>query len=168
MIRLLIAALSAVVGVLAVALLFMLAGIPHSVSGWMWGALIFVIGFAVARVCLSLGISTSAAFEKGAREAAVEGRGDSLEATGRRAGAVVGKGLNKVARIGAPKPPSTPSPNPQPSTAAMRPDEVVEPGTGEPSTTDSEPPKPEVTVDKAARVIGSMVGRHVAQRRNKP
>ena len=145
MIRLLIAALSIVVGVLAVALLFMLAGIPESVYGWMWGALIFVIGFAIARVCLSLGLNTSAAFEKGAREAAVEGRGDSLEATGRRAGAVVGKGLNKVARIGAPKPPV---------------------GSKAPSS-DTSAAKPEVTVDKAARVIGSMVGRRNAERRNR-
>jgi hypothetical protein len=165
MIRLLIAVLSTVVGVLAVALLFMLAGIPDSVYGWMWGALIFVTGFAVARVCLSLGLNTSAAFEKGAREAAVEGRGDSLEATGRRAGAVVGKGLNKVARIGAPKASPAPSPTTPPTTTA---DERYEAGAAEPSTTDSEPPKPEVTVDKAARVIGSMVGRRVAQRRNKP
>jgi hypothetical protein len=165
MIRLLIAALSAVVGALAVALLFMLAGLPHSLYGWMWGGLIFVIGFAVARVCLSLGLNTSAAFEKGAREAAVEGRGDSFEATGRRAGAVVGKGLNKVARIGAPKTSPAASPGTPPTTAAAESGEV---GMSEPSTPGPELPKPEVTVDKAARVIGSMVGRRVAQRRNKP
>ena len=165
MIRLLIAVLSAVVGALAVALLFMLAGIPHSLYGWMWGALIFVIGFAVARVCLSLGLNTSAAFEKGAREAAVEGRGDSFEATGRRAGAVVGKGLNKVARIGAPKTSPAPSPNAASTTADAT---SGEPGPGESHMVDPEPARPDVTVDKAARVIGSMVGRRVAQRRDKP
>jgi hypothetical protein len=167
MIRLLIAALSAVVGALAVALLFMLAGLPHSLYGLMWGGLIFVIGFTVARVCLSLGLNTSAAFEKGAREAAVEGRGDSLEATGRRAGAVVGKGLNKVARIGAPKASPTPTPSPNaPSTTADTASGAL--GPAESPSANPEPPKPEVTVDKAARVIGSMVGRRVAQRRNKP
>lgn len=152
MIRLLIAALSAVVGALAVGLLFMVAGVPHTTSGWVWAALIFAIGFAIARVCLSLGLNTSAAFEKGAREAAVEGRGDSLEATGRRAGAVVGKGLNKVARIGAPKPAAETKPATDTSSAQ-----------GDPA-----PTKPDITVDKAARVVGSMVGRRVAQRRNKP
>jgi MFS family permease len=146
MIRLLIAALSAVIGALAVGLLFMLTGIPRTTFGWVWVVVIFLIGFVVARVCLSLGLNTSAAFERGAHEAAVEGRGDSFEATGRRAGAVVGKGLNKVARIGAPKPPVAPKAPPSDTSTA----------------------KPEVTVDKAARVIGSMVGRRVAQRRNKP
>ncbi len=145
MIRLLIAALSAVVGAAAVGLLFMLTGIPDSIFGWVWVAVIFLIGFVVARVCLSLGLNTSAAFERGAHEAAVEGRGESFEATGRRAGAVVGKGLNKVARIGAPKPPV---------------------GSKAPSS-DTSAAKPEVTVDKAARVIGSMVGRRNAERRNR-
>ena len=165
MIRLLIAVLSAVVGALAVVLLFLLVGVPQNIIGWVWGTLIFVIGFAIARVCLSIGLKTSAAFQRGPHEAAVGGRGDSLEASGRRAGAVVGKGLNKVARIGTPKAPSTPSPGTPQTTAAA---ESHATGTGEPSTTDPAPPKPEVTVDKAARVIGSMVGRRVAQRRYKP
>jgi hypothetical protein len=152
MIRLLIAVLSAVVGAFAVAFLFLLAGVPHTIPGWGWAALIFVIGFAVGRVCLSLGLNTSAAFEQGAREAAVEGRGDSLEATGRRAGAVVGKGLNKVARIGAPKPATETKPAADTKSAQ-----------GQPA-----PARPDVTVDKAARVIGSMVGRRSAERRNRP
>jgi MFS family permease len=166
MIRLLIAALSAVVGALAVGLLFMLTGIPRTAFGWVWVAVIFLIGFVVGRVCLSLGLNTSAAFEKGAREAAVEGRGDSFEATGRRAGAVVGKGLNKVARIGAPKASPTPTPSPKtPSTTADTASGA--PGPAESPSADPEPPKPEVTVDKAARVIGSMVGRRNAERRNR-
>jgi hypothetical protein len=118
-----------------------------------WGALIFVIGFAIARVCLSLGLNTSAAFEKGAREAAVEGRGETFEATGRRAGAVVGKGLSKVARIGAPKPAAEAAPRSAAETTS--------------SQGEAAPAKPEVTVDKAARVIGSMVGRRSAERRNR-
>jgi len=153
MIRLLIAVLSSVVGALAVVLLFMLAGVPHTTLGWVWGALIFVIGFAIARVCLSLGLNTSAAFEKGAREAAVEGRGETFEATGRRAGAVVGKGLSKVARIGAPKPAAEAAPRSAAETTS--------------SQGEAAPAKPEVTVDKAARVIGSMVGRRSAERRNR-
>jgi hypothetical protein len=159
MIRLLIAVLSSVVGALAVVLLFMLAGVPHTTLGWVWGALIFVIGFAIARVCLSLGLNTSAAFEKGAREAAIEGRGETFEATGRRAGAVVGKGLNKVARIGAPKPANQPGPKPA---AETKPAAGMTSSNGE-----AAPAKPEVTVDKAARVIGSMVGRRSAERRNR-
>ena len=147
MVRLLIAALSAVAGALAVGLLFLLAGVPHTVFGWVWGIVIFGLGFVLARVCLSLGLNTSTAFETGAREAASQLRGDSFEATGRKAGAVVGKGLNKVARIGAPKPAAQPSPTPPPS--------------GGPATS----PAPDVTVDKAARVLGSMVGRRLGERK---
>jgi hypothetical protein len=161
MIRLLIAVLSSVVGALAVVLLFMLAGVPHTTLGWVWGALIFVVGFAIARVCLSLGLNTSAAFEKGAREAAVEGRGETFEATGRRAGAVVGKGLNKVSRIGSPKPANQPAPIPA---AEAEPRSAAETAS---SQGEAAPAKPEVTVDKAARVIGSMVGRRSAERRNR-
>jgi hypothetical protein len=164
MIRLLIAVLSVVVGALAVAILFLLTGVPNTAIGWGWAAFIFAIGFAVGRVCLSLGLNTSAAFERGAREAAVEGRGESFEATGRRAGAVVGKGLNKVARIGAPKAPSTPSPTTPPTPADTA---SGAPGPAESPIADPKPARPDVTVDKAARVIGSMVGRRNAERRNR-
>lgn len=147
MVRLLIAALSTVSGALAVGLLFLLAGVPHTFVGWVWGIVIFGLGFVIARVCLSLGLNTSTAFEAGAREAASQQRGDSFEATGRKAGAVVGKGLNRVARIGAPKPKAQPSPTPPPD--------------GAPATSAA----PDVTVDKAARVIGSMVGRRLGERK---
>lgn len=145
-VRLLIIGLSLLVGAAAVGMLFAIAGTPRTPFGWAWGVVAFGLGFLIARTTLSLGVNTSAAFGKGKAEAASQSRGDAYEATGRRAGAVVGKGLNKVARIGAPKPPVEPK-----STAG-----------------DTSAAKPDVTVDKAARVIGSMVGRRVAQRRNKP
>jgi hypothetical protein len=144
-VRLLIIGLSLLVGAAAVGVLFAIAGTPRTPFGWAWGVLAFGLGFLIARTTLSLGVNTSAAFGKGKAEAASESRGAAYEATGRRAGAVVGKGLNKVARIGAPKP-------------------AVEP---KPAQGDTSATKPDVTVDKAARVIGSMVGRRVAQRRNK-
>lgn len=145
-VRLLIIGLSLLVGAAAVGLLFAFAGTPRTPLGWVWAGLAFAAGFFIARTTLSLGMTTSAAFEKGITEAASQSRGAAYEATGRRAGAVVGKGLNKVARIGAPKPPVESKSTPGDTSAA----------------------KPDVTVDKAARVIGSMVGRRVAQRRNKP
>lgn len=153
MVRLLIAVLSAIVGALACAVLFMVAGLPRTVIGWGWAAVAFLVGATVARICLSLGLNTSNAIEQGAREAALEARGDTYEATGRRAGAVVGKGLNRVARIGAPKPAASPaaSDDPFPTPGAQAPNAA-----------------PEVTVDRAARVIGSMVGRRTAARRNRP
>ena len=162
MIRLLIAAISAIVGALACAVLFMVAGLPRTVIGWGWAVLAFLIGATIARVCLSLGLNTSNALQQGAREAASDSRGDSYEATGRRAGAVVGRGLNRVARIGAPKPsaPATPpAGESDPSTAS---------GTTDAPPSGSSPTRPDVTVDRAARVIGSMVGRRTAERRNRP
>ena len=151
-VRLLIIGLSLLVGAAAVGMLFAIAGTPRTPFGWAWGVLAFGLGFLIARTTLSLGVNTSAAFGKGKAEAASESRGAAYEATGRRAGAVVGKGLNKVARIGAPKPVKKDDPSAHAESAQ-----------GEPTSA-----KPEVTVDKAARVIGSMVGRRVAQRRNKP
>lgn len=151
-VRLLIIGLSVLVGVAAVGLLVMAAGTPQTPIGWVWGIVIFGLGFVIARTALSLGVNTSAAFEEGRTEASSESRGAAFEATGRTAGAVVGKGLSKVARIGAPKPAMDATPSPGEESAQG----------------DQASVRPDVTVDKAARVIGSMVGRRVAQRRNKP
>lgn len=162
-IRLLIVGLAVLVGAAAVGLLFMIAGVPRTTIGWVWGAVAFLLGFAIARTTLSMGLRTSTAFEQGAREAAAESRGDSFEATGRRAGAVVGRGLNKVARIGAPKPAAPP--------ASGSPSGSSEKGPADTESAASDTgaaPKPDVTVDKAARVIGSMIGRRTAERRNRP
>ena len=169
MIRLLTAAISALVGALAVGILFMLAGLPHTPIGWVWSVLILVIGAFVARVCLSLGLNSSTAFEQGAREAASQSRGASYEATGRRAGAVVGKGLNRVARIGAPRPAPKPAPESTPATppTASSTASAREPDAPATNAAESSPPTPEITVDKAARVIGSMVGRRAALRRKR-
>ncbi|MBU6329413.1 MAG: hypothetical protein KGR18_05610 [Acidobacteria bacterium] len=161
MIRLLIVAISALVGALAVGLLVMLTGVPTSTGGWVWTAAAFALGFLIARVCLSLGLNTSTALDEGMRQAAQESRGDAYEATGRKAGAVVGKGLSKVARIGAPKP--SPA-RPAPTTPAASGDAA---GAGEGSGAGSGA-SAEVTVDRAARVLGSMVGRRVAERRRRP
>ena len=160
-VRLLILGLSVLVGAAAVGLLFMIAGLPRTTIGWVWAALAFVLGFAIARTTLSMGLHTSSAFEQGAREAAAESRGDSFEATGRKAGAVVGRGLNKVARIGAPKsaaPPASP---------AAQTSDTDAPTASAPADTGAAP-TPDVTVDRVARVIGSMIGRRTAERRNRP
>lgn len=160
-VRLLIIGLSALVGGAAVGLLFLIAGTPRTLLGWAWGVLAFGLGFLITRTTLSMGMNTSAAFEQGISEAASESRGATFEATGRKAGAIVGKGLNTVARIGVPKPTAPPT-----SPAASTSDEGTA-ASSAPSDTGAAP-KPEVTVDRAARVIGSMIGRRTAERRNRP
>ncbi len=162
-VRLLIAVLALLVGAVAVGLLFMIAGLPRTPFGWVWAALAFLVGFAIARTTLSMGLNASTAFEQGAQEAAEQRRGDAFEATGRRAGAVVGKGLGKVARIGAPKPSAQPAPGPTSGSSG-----TGSAGTESAPSDTSAAPKPEVTVDSAARVIGSMIGRRSAERRNRP
>ena len=138
-VRVLAGAISSAAGVLAVVILFALAGTPRTPIGWVWGVLLFVIAITIAWVSLTLGLNMSRSFDKGASQADAR-RGDRMEATGRTAGAVVGKGLGKVARIGSGK-------------------------TSRPDADDAPPPTPKVTMDNAARSIGSMVGRRMAERK---
>ena len=154
-VRVLAGAISAAVAVLAVVILFGLTGTPHTPIGWVWGVLIFAIALSIAWVSLTLGLNMSRSFDKGAADANQK-RGDQLEATGRTAGAVVGKGLSKVARIG--------------SGRNSRSDSAVStaPDLAAGSDTDASDPRdaaPKVTVDNAARSIGSMMGRRIAERR---
>ncbi|CAM8626232.1 hypothetical protein MCETE7_00939 [Acidimicrobiia bacterium] len=138
-VRVLAGAIASAAGVLAVVILFALTGTPRTPIGWVWGVLLFVIAIAIAWVSLTLGLKMSRSFDEGASQADAR-RGDQMEATGRTAGAVVGKGLGKVARIGSGKAPLPNTDTPASST-------------------------PKVTVDNAARSIGSMVGRRIAERK---
>jgi hypothetical protein len=156
-VRVLAGAISAVLAVLAVVILFGLTGTPHTPIGWVWGVLIFAIAITIAWISLTLGLNMSRSYDKGAADANQK-RGDQLEATGRTAGAVVGKGLGKVARIGSGRTSSSgndspPRPAPAPDTKADAPKDPVPEAA------------PKVTIDDAARSIGSMVGRRIAERK---
>jgi hypothetical protein len=138
-VRVLAGAIASAAGVLAVVILFALTGTPRTPIGWVWGVLLFVVAIAIAWVSLTLGLKMSRSFDQGVSQADAR-RGDQMEATGRTAGAVVGKGLGKVARIGSGKASRSNADTPPSST-------------------------PKVTVDNAARSIGSMVGRRIAERK---
>jgi hypothetical protein len=138
-VRVLAGAIASAAGVLAVVILFALSGTPRTPIGWVWGVLLFVVAITIAWVSLTLGLKMTRSFDEGVSQAD-ERRGDQMEATGRTAGAVVGKGLGKVARIGSGKASRSNADTPPSST-------------------------PKVTVDNAARSIGSMVGRRIAERK---
>ncbi len=151
--------LALAVGAVVAGALLVLVGTPANAIGWVWTGGAFIFGAFIGFVVLSMGLNISRAMEHGSAEAD-RGRGDSLEATGRAAGAVVGKGLSAVTRSSRKKGekptgnvPAGPASGPPSAPAGS-------------STTPAEP-KPEVTVDKAARVLGSMVGRRVAERRSR-
>ena len=99
MVRLLAAGISFAVGLLAVAVLFMLLGLPRTDAGWLWTLALGLMAIGIAWVCLSLGLRTSSALEQGRRQAADERRGDRFESTGRTAGRAVGTGVAKASKL---------------------------------------------------------------------
>lgn len=135
------AALSLLVGALVVVILLMLLSTPRTGAGWLWTIGLGLLGVWIGFVVLSLGLNTSRGIELGASQADAE-RGDRFEAHGRRAGRVVGSGLAKAtgrSRTKDDAPTSEPTPDVEPS--------------------------PKVTIDRSARVLGQMVGRRIAERR---
>ena len=99
MVRLLAAGIALAVGVLTVVVLFMLLGLPRTDAGWLWTIALGLLGVGIAWVCLSLGLTTASALERGRREAAEQARGDRFEATGRTAGRVVGTGVARATKV---------------------------------------------------------------------
>ena len=75
--------------------LLMVVGLPDGVLGWLPPAATFAIGGWLAFKLLAMGINTSRALEP-SPEPKNQERAQSMEATGRVAGAVVGKGVRKV------------------------------------------------------------------------
>ena len=167
-------AFGALVGALVLAML----GVPGSWVGWLPVAVALVVAGWLAFKLLVMGMNMSRALHH--PEPADDARASTLEGTGRAAGALAGRGAAALARrtrgtsatpSGSPE---TPTPPPVPD--APGPD-VPTPGPEpEPVATGSEPPRAEparpvpepggqVTVDRAARVIGSMIGRRVGARR---
>lgn len=157
--------------VLAVALGVVVSGaavalggrVPDSALAWGVAILVFAIAGWLSFKLLAMGLNTSKALEEA--DVTDPKRAASLESKGRSAGAIAGRGAaalrkqsHKPAAGTAPTatspPPAAPAPAPtSPPSAAAAP---------APAAAD---PAPEVTVDKAARVFGSMVGRRLADRR---
>ncbi len=149
------ALLALAVAGLAGGAVLVLAGVPDSALGWVWPALAAAVGFWLGFKLLAMGMNTARAVE----EAPVvdDRRAASMEATGRAAGAALGRGtaaLVKGRRKGARPTPPGAAEGSRPAT-----EPAAQPAAGEQPTT------PEVTVDRAARVLGSMVGRRLAERR---
>jgi hypothetical protein len=142
--------------------LLLAMGVPDRALPWIWPVGAFVLVGWLAFKLLAMGINTSRALESGA-DPSSEARAQTLEAGGRAAGAVLGKGAAKLVRrkpqrlSGAEPAPPAAAATPAPGVTRPRPD-----GSAGPSTA---PTTPDVTVDKAARVLGSMVGRRLADRK---
>ena len=150
--------LSLAIGLLISGALVALGGrVPDSPLSWGVAALIFVIAGWLSFKLLAMGLNTSRALEE--VEEANPTRAASLESKGRSAGALAGRGAASVMRWGkktgtASTPPAAPPSGPGPASA--------------PTAAAAAQPAPatdDVTVDKAARVLGSMVGKRLAARR---
>jgi hypothetical protein len=142
--------------------LLLAMGVPDGALAWIWPIGAFLLVGWLAFKLLAMGINTSRALEPGA-DPTSEARAQSLEAGGRAAGAVLGKGAAKLVRR-TPQPSSDAAPAP-PTAAASPAAEVERPHPDAPAGTPTTAPAPDVTVDKAARVLGSMVGRRLADRK---
>jgi len=154
------AGLSLAIGLLISGALVALGGrVPDSPLSWGVAALIFVIAGWLSFKLLAMGLNTSRALEE--VEEANPTRAASLESKGRSAGALAGRGAASVMRWG--KKTGTASTPPAASAASA-------PGPASaPTNPAAAQPAPaaagDVTVDKAARVLGSMVGKRLAARR---
>jgi hypothetical protein len=150
-----------VIGVVVSAVIVALGGrAPDSVLSWGVAILLFAIAGWLSFKLLAMGLNTGKVLEE--PEVADPARAASLESKGRSAGAVAGRGaaaLMKRGRKGSGSVPPTPS---APSASAPAPDPAAEAPT---TPTPGAAPEAEVTVDKAARVLGSMVGRRLGDRK---
>jgi hypothetical protein len=138
--------------------LMVVMGIPDTAVVWLWPIIGAVLAGWLAFKLLAMGINTSRALEQGAAPAD-EGRARGMEAGGRAAGAALGKGARTL--LGGRR-----SPAPSATRAeAVPPSASAAPTTPTSGGEPSPPSRPEVTVDKAARVLGSMVGRRLGGRK---
>ena len=165
------AGIAIVIGVVVSGALIAFGGrMPDSVLSWGVAVLFFVIAGWLSFKLLAMGLNTSRALEEA--EPANESRAQKLEGTGRAAGATLGKGAARLVKgrskdtskpaADAAPPATTPAPAPAPAPAASNPPPTPTPA---PAPAPAAEEKPEVTVDKAARVLGSMVGKRLADRK---
>jgi hypothetical protein len=146
------AGLSIAIALVISAVLVALGGrVPDSLLGWGVAVFIFVIAGWLSFKLLAMGLNTSRALEE--THVADEKRAASLESKGRTAGALAGRGAASLMTRGKKKPAAAAPAAPPPPTAAA------------PAPAAAEEARPDLTVDKAARVLGSMVGRRLTDRR---
>lgn len=154
------AVLSLLIGALVGGGLYVLTGAQTTALGLGVPIVAGVVALWLSFKLLAMGMNTSRALEEA--QVADEPRAQALEDKGRAAGAAVGRGAAALVNRGKPKPSTPPPASPAPSSPSAPPS-----GSAPPST----PPAPAsadgdgVTVDKAARVLGSMVGRRLGERR---
>jgi hypothetical protein len=163
------AGLAIAIGLVISAALVALGGrVPDSPLSWGVAILIFAVAGWLSFKLLAMGLNTSRALEEA--EVANPKRAASLESTGRSAGALAGKGAASLMKRGKKKTPTstppaaaapTPAPAPAPA-AATAPAPAPAPAAAPAATPATDD---DVTVDKAARVLGSMVGKRLAARR---
>ena len=169
---------SLVAGALVAGIVMLVTGVPSSVAGWIAVGAVGVVVVLVAFVTLAMGVNSARAFARGAAESD-ERRAQSFEASGRAAGAMVGRGLRGLRR-GSRRPPTArpaidvasteqPAPPAPDAGAASPPSGGAAPPAPHPGSASAERGEepPAVTVDAAARSIGSMVGRRLADRRRR-
>jgi hypothetical protein len=160
---------SVVATAVVVGLLLLLWGVPD--AGFAWVRLV-VVGLIVLNLSfrvLGFSLVTSRHFQRGLGEGSAKRDGD-WEDKGRAAGAVVGKAIASTRK--ATSGTSTPSSRPRQSDKTPTPTAESTPTpTASPTPTDTSTNTPESStkeiVDKAARVVGGMVGRRLAERRRK-
>ena len=149
------ALLSLVIGVLVGGALYALSGAQNSFIGLSVPIVGAVVALWLSFKLLAMGMNTGRALEDA--QVVDEGRANALESKGRTAGAAVGRGTAALLNSR-----RKPTPSPTPSATPTEPSAAADGAAGPTSAPEA---KPQVTVDKAARVIGSMVGRRLADRR---
>jgi hypothetical protein len=132
-------------------------GIPDTAIVWLWPIIGFALTGWLAFKLLAMGINTSRALEQ-ASPPADDGRARTMEAGGRAAGAALGKGARTLlGRRGSSPSSSTPTSSSTPAPPGATP--------ADPEPAAGPAPSSDVTVDRAARVLGSMVGRRLGERK---
>jgi len=168
------AGISIVIGLAVSGALVAFGGrMPDSALSWGVAVLFFAVAGWLSFKLLAMGLNTSRAIEEA--DVADERRAQKLESTGRTAGAVLGKGASRLARGRSAKapaaaPPAGAAPTPAPAPAPAPTSTPSAPRAAAAAAPPSAPASAgaeggDVTVDKAARVLGSMVGRRLAERK---
>jgi hypothetical protein len=156
------ALLAVAFGALVGGAVLLVVGLPDSGLGWAWPAALFLVAAWVAFKFLAMGINTSRALER-TRQHADPARSASMQATGRAVGAAVGRGTAALTgRRRTATPSSAPQPSPPPTAATPPPPAAP---SAAPSAAPTPTPSAPTTTDTAARVLGSMLGRRLADRR---
>jgi hypothetical protein len=169
-----------------VGLLLVLWGVPDSALAWVRivvvGLIVLNLGFRL----LGFSLVTTRHFQRGLGEGSAKREGD-WEDKGRAAGAVVGRAIASTRKVTSGTSAASESPHRSdngPTRDAVddppqtEPDHATEPSpstvtqptpgpTASPSSASAPEPSTKETVDKAARVVGGMVGRRLAERRRK-